>query len=542
MTDSITSVVEYHERTKHRLDGYAKGPDTIDWDAQPNPFRMFKGAPLVRLPLQADQHEVLYSDLYQPENICKQPLNLNNISIMLEVSIALSAWKQYGTARWSLRCNPSSGNLHPTETYLVLLGVEGIDDGIYHYRADQHGLEQRCAIENQATEDPMALIGFTSVHWREAWKYGERAFRYCQHDVGHASAAVSYGASIQGWSVTPVTRAGDEQIASLFGIDRNDDFQMAEREHPDQIFVLSNDKDASKSVISKLPALISTVKEATWQGGANRLDRRHFYKWPIIDEVSEIATKPIQNESVENNPAESFYNESSPLTIECNETAAKLFRMRRSAQGFDGQTEMKKGDFFILLDHLQARSSLAPWNTLSSSPSVHLVFFIHRVEGLKPGLYALPRSPSGLDLMKTEMRDEFTWNAVEDTPPSAPLYELVLARAEKAATQVSCHQPIAGQSCFSLAMLAEFDSNVDQSPWRYRELFWETGVIGQVLYLEAEAFHLRGTGIGCFFDDAVHSLLGITGRKLQSLYHFTVGGPLVDQRIASLPPYSHLSA
>src|SRR5437660_12483691 len=32
------------------------------------------------------------------------------------------------------------------------------------------------------------LVGLSSIHWREAWKYGERAFRYCQHDVGHALA------------------------------------------------------------------------------------------------------------------------------------------------------------------------------------------------------------------------------------------------------------------------------------------------------------------------------------------------------------------
>ena len=36
------------------------------------------------------------------------------------------------------------------------------------------------------------LVVLTSIHWREAWKYGERAFRYCQHDLGHAIAAVAY--------------------------------------------------------------------------------------------------------------------------------------------------------------------------------------------------------------------------------------------------------------------------------------------------------------------------------------------------------------
>jgi hypothetical protein len=35
----------------------------------------------------------------------------------------------------------------------------------------------------------------------------------------------------------------------------------------------------------------------------------------------------------------------------------------------------------------------------------------------------------------------------------------------------------------------------------YPRLFWETGVLGQVLYLEAHAVGISATGIGCFFDD-----------------------------------------
>jgi hypothetical protein len=68
----------------------------------------------------------------------------------------------------------------------------------------------------------------------------------------------------------------------------------------------------------------------------------------------------------------------------------------------------------------------------------------------------------------------------------------------------------------------------------------ECGLLGQVLYLEAEAAGLRGTGIGCFFDDAVHDLLGIRDTTWQSLYHFTVGGPLEDARLRTEPPYRHL--
>ena len=65
-------------------------------------------------------------------------------------------------------------------------------------------------------------------------------------------------------------------------------------------------------------------------------------------------------------------------------------------------------------------------------------------------------------------------------------------------------------------------------------------MIGQVLYLEAEAVGLRGTGIGCFFDDGVHDMLALQEQVLQSLYHFTLGAPLTDDRLQTLPPYAHL--
>ena len=88
-------------------------------------------------------------------------------------------------------------------------------------------------------------------------------------------------------------------------------------------------------------------------------------------------------------------------------------------------------------------------------------------------------------------------------------------------------------------MLAEFEGSIrERGAWHYRRLFWESGMVGQVLYLEAESAGLRGTGIGCFFDDAMHELLGLSGKRFQSLYHFTVGKPVEDLRLTTLPPYT----
>ncbi len=85
------------------------------------------------------------------------------------------------------------------------------------------------------------------------------------------------------------------------------------------------------------------------------------------------------------------------------------------------------------------------------------------------------------------------------------------------------------------ASAARWQGCFDQHP--YRELFRETGVIGQVLYLEAEAAGARGTGIGCFLDDPVHDVLGLQGHAHQSLYHFTVGRPVDDPRLRTGAAY-----
>ena len=103
---------------------------------------------------------------------------------------------------------------------------------------------------------------------------------------------------------------------------------------------------------------------------------------------------------------------------------------------------------------------------------------------------------------------------------------------------LSCHQDIASDGCFSLAMLAAFSEPLQRyGPWFYPRLYWEAGMIGQLLYLEAEAAGIRSTGIGCYFDDPMHEVLGVTDMRFQDLYHFTVGGAVEDERLRTEGAY-----
>jgi SagB-type dehydrogenase family enzyme len=505
----------YHERTKHRLDGYAAGPDTIDWDAQPNPFREFAGAPRIMLPLGARQLDTPFTALHQPHGVAPQPLSLQSVGLLLELSFAIAAWKEYAPDRWALRCNPSSGNLHPTEAYVVCSGVDGLEAGVYHYVSRDHALERRCGV---AAEGEHLLVGLSSIHWREAWKYGERAFRYCQLDLGHALGALRYAAAALGWDATLLDTASAATVAQLLGLDRAQDFAKAESEEADFLVALTPRAGA-------LPQPLGD-----WSGTANLLDRHPMYRWPVIDEVAAATHKP------DTPPAAWQRPDFPPLAPQGDARAADIILQRRSAQAFDAAAVMPAADFYRMLDCLLPRQ-VAPWDAWEFEPRVHPVIFVHRVEGLEPGIYILVRDPAAQEPLRAALRDEFAWTKPDSAPAHLPLFMLVSTSCAKAAKTISCRQAIAADGCFSLGMLAEFSEVVKPAPWRYRQLHWEAGLLGHVLYLEAEAAGFRGTGIGCFFDDAFHEVLGVADTRFQTIYHFTVGLPLIDDRITTLPPY-----
>ena len=165
------------------------------------------------------------------------------------------------------------------------------------------------------------------------------------------------------------------------------------------------------------------------------------------------------------------------------------------------------------------------------SPRIHFVLFVHRVDDVAPGVYLLARDPRALATLQAACRRDFSWERAHD---DLPFVRLARGDARSLAARLSCDQEIAADGFFSLGMIAEFDASLDAyGASFYRNLFWESGLVGQVLYLEAEAIGARATGIGCFYDDPVHDVLGLEGHAFQSLYHFTVGVPVEDTRLTT---------
>ncbi|MGH9236856.1 MAG: SagB/ThcOx family dehydrogenase [Vicinamibacterales bacterium] len=459
------------------------------------------------------------------------PITDASIAAFFRCSLGLSAWKHYRSSRWALRVNPSSGNLHPTESYLIR------DGRVFHYAPLEHGLEERAVLRQEAwtafsRSSPGFLVGLTSIHWREAWKYGERAFRYCQHDAGHAIAALRCAAAMLGWRLTLLTEWSDDEIAAVFGIDRAADFAEAEGEEPECIAAVTPE-DLQPWLNADPAPLVAAARAAAWNGQANTLSPSRV-EWPIIDQVAR-ATRRVRDanaapivrvaEPVPQSPGVALSN--------AGLYARDIILQRRSAVAFDARSSLPRRTFLSMLARTQPDAP--PWDAIDWPPHVHLLIFVHRVEGLTPGVYAYLRDDAVLPEWRAAMRPEFLWERMND---SNGLYLLLPFDVTWVANRVSCDQDIAADGFFSLGMIARLASSLrERGEWFYRRLFWETGILGQVLYLEAEAAGARATGIGCFYDDPVHEAAGLKGVEWQSLYHFSMGMPVYDDRLTTEPGY-----
>ncbi len=533
-------VITYHERTKHHPNRYARSSGFLDWANEPSPFRRYEGATIVQLPLTAKDPDNS-TGLYERENNTFQAFSFNNIATFLELSMGLSAWKSYGGNSWALRIDPSSGNLHPTEAHLVLPPIPENDHpgGVFHYNPFLHALEVRAILDDkfwlgirEHFQWDGFFVGLSSIYWRESWKYGERAFRYCNHDVGHAMACLSFSANLLGWKMTYLNALSDEEIEMILGFQKTK-WRKFEKEHPDLFFFVH--KSIEKDIPRDIPAeIVLSFASLTYAGEPNLLSREHV-DWNVIDEVSSLTFKEKTVEKTYRYEDRDFYEKEIP-----SKHGAKIIRQRRSAQAYDGKTSISREHFFSILDKTIPRSHCPPFDLELGEVSVHLLIFVHRVSDLKSGLYFLIRNEKDFEEIKQKCHSSFLWERVKDTAENLPLYFLKEGDFRNEATMVSCQQEIAGDGVFSLGMIAKFRENIEKNPFFYRHLHWETGMIGQVLYLEAEAHSLRGTGIGCFFDDLVHQILGFSDNSYQDLYHFTIGGAIEDTKLATLPPYHHL--
>src|ERR1700735_341157 len=325
---------EYHEFTKHTVEKLRRNQHFLDWANMPNPFRHYDGVPILDLPADPPAPQLPTLDVL--EGRTGNTLAKNGsafLSQLLFYSASISATKRVSStgSTYALRVNPSSGNLHPTEFHFCTRGLVDWPDGLYHYRPSSHMAEQR-AIGDFVTQlvDSTAPLVFvlTSIAWREAWKYRDRAYRYCLHDIGHAWQALALAARAIGCDATAAGQFPDDDVAHLC---RFHEVQHQGDEWPMLTVELRG---------AAIPLREPDAREMVWHGGqANQLSKETIV-YKNIDEIHE-ATKLSSHQAaspfVAAPPAPvGAGNIKLPAPASSTRPFGEAVRMRRSALDFVG--------------------------------------------------------------------------------------------------------------------------------------------------------------------------------------------------------------
>ena len=516
MNKNLQMVYTYHNETKHAPSRYARSLGYMDWATQPDPYRSYIGAKQIKLPLSFDNKTIKYQDIFDTQKTDTAPMCIESISQFFQFSLGLAAVKSYQGQSWALRCNASSGNLQPSESYLLSNDIEGIENGLYHYGVKDHHLEQLSQTKEKLDiPKDSFIVGLSSIVWREAWKYGERSWRYTQLDCGHAYKALEISAKILGWDIQ-ILNTNDEDISSLIGLDDIKRYVPEEQERADMLLLVSKSSDKQDIDIQKLRNSL----QDEYEGVANVLSSSR-YNWDILEKIEDaVATTHSKFELVK--------SEENDLRV-CEYESKEIVLKRRSAQ------VMNKDDSTIT--KIEFEKILSSVVSKEHNP-VNLVLFVHDVENLPSGLYILLGDKNSKEDLQSSMKDIFLWEKVNANVDD--LYLLQGGDFKLISKTISCDQDIAAHGAFSLGMLVEFDKQLQEhGAHRYKELYWNCGAIGQQLYLEATSLHLSATGIGCFLDDILHDVVGLKNSLYQSLYHFTIGRGLFDSRLTNEEPYEH---
>jgi SagB-type dehydrogenase family enzyme len=331
----------------------------------------------------------------------------------------------------------------------------------------------------------------TSIVWREAWKYGERAYRYCLHDMGHAWQALALSAQAIGCDSFAVGNFPDDEVAQLC------------RPHMDEWPMLIVSLHGKS-----IPVREADTAKTVWFGGQANLLSKEMIAHPLIDSIH-FATKRSSSSSG-TSTAESAPTGSGEIKLPSPASSTRGFgevaRMRRSALDFLGG---KQSMSLAQLSAILAVTAQPLSADFAGTRFIQLSLYPHRVDGLQPGVYRF-------------------W------PERAELEQIKSGDQRVAAAGLSLGQNLAGNACVTFSMIGDLERAARTYGDRgYRYVHFEAGAIGHRLYLAAEAFGLGATGIGAFYDDEVHRHLNLVLNQGQVVYHFAIGYPVPDPRVSA---------
>jgi SagB-type dehydrogenase family enzyme len=369
---------------------------------------------------------------------------------------------------------------------LALTGIQGIDDGLYHFSIADHAL----VLLRKGTYSNRLTFFSTGIFFRSAWKYRERAYRYLLLDTGHLLENLILALNAMGFNVTPSYDFDDRGINRFLGLDDAKEvaFAMCTVSGPLPLY------EGTMNEISEMPEQIKNASSVAPQETT----------YPVIQQIHKAGHKTML-------PPKSTFNMIDKIGInpkiwtkidmhsgrskDINYVQSVL--SRRSRRNFLREP-LSLDNFSTLLDCLMAGDSYSANNDAGHDLPVCIGLVISGVQDLAPGFYLLDMNEKSLGLAKP--------GKMMDKVAVIGLNQMWLQNA--------------GLAFLFITNLQELESAWGARGYRYAMI--TSGRMGERLYLTATGIGVGACGIGAFYDSEASDLLGLNaGSRL--LYFVALG-------------------
>ena len=511
--NDFSSARTYHEATKHSEVSIGASAHYLDWDNKPSQFKEYESLPSIALPgnfSHPEQRSITAIRGELRDEGVKQ-MDLGGLAELLFFSGGLTRKMKFGSEFIYMRAASATGALYPIELYVVSGPIPGLEAGVYHFNPLHFSLEKlregdyRSELDAAGSRDSLFspfTLAFTSLAWRNAWKYEARSYRHWFWDSGVIVANLLATSNSAGPATKVVLSFVDSKVDQLLGLETRKEATVA-------LAVVGADHT------EKAPRIQQPIPSLSL--GINPLSKEEV-DYPTIWETNEASQLESKSET-------ESWKRSLRLSKRTIPSAAPTFPFREleedSSPPLDevillrGSTR-KFSRQPVSFDHLstiiQASATKIPLDFLSENQTLTDFYFIaNDVQGLPPGSYFY----------------NVNTNSVE---------QLKVLRNRSMSGYLCLGQQLFSDASVVFFLMTELNPVLKSLGNRgYRAAQFEAGIRAGKIYLSAYAVRLGASG-STFFDDAVTEFFSPHARDKNAMIAVGIGEPAYKARPGRVLP------
>jgi SagB-type dehydrogenase family enzyme len=542
----IKYALDYHEATKHSEISIQLSRHSLDWNNKPRPFKIYTRLPSIILP----------SDFPQPNNdaitcikadkiinstaedtSANLELDIKKLAEILFFSAGITREMKYIYGNYYMRAAPATGALYPIELYIVCQDMPGLNAGIYHfcpgdftlteirsgdYRAD---IAAAAGDNKNIVRSPITII-FTSIAWRNAWKYEARSYRHWFWDSGVIAANLIATATSSRLKSFLILGFVDDIVNSMLYLDDKREASIA-------MATIGTD-------LAKHPVTLGRHKEINSLSAPEilPLSKKGEVEYPEIWKIHRASYLSDQEEVKRwiNCGAESKKQDSvQPNTSDHSPINSRQLSSKTSAGHSLGEVILLRGSsrkfaktsisFKELSTILESSVARVPLDFLvgnqgkateATATTIDIYMIVNDVEGLQSGGYFFNRSTFSIEQLKSKVPRNMSGYTEQKTRDIG---------FRRMSGYLCLWQSLFGDASVVFFLMTDLLAVLRTCGNRgYRASQFEAGIIAGKIYLSAYAQQLGASGT-TFFDDAVTEFFSPHAENKSTMMAVGVGVP-----------------